>query len=334
LAVAVPTGLGLIALLVASVWFTPWVFVGLVCVALALALRELTDALARAGFAVPYVPLAVGAAATQVAAALAGPAGVLVGVFLTLAAGIAWRALDFDYRQPSPDAVHSPPLPAPGSESVAAAAQPPADLAGAPPPGPVPSLPPDAVPSLPPGPVSAPPPGPAPGPASRSLARDVCATAFAIAYLPTLAALVVLLSFMPQGRWLVLLLVAIPVASDTGGFFAGSYFGKHKMAPNVSPKKTWEGMAGSVALATVAGVGGMILMDRPWYFGLALALLGSFSATLGDLAESMLKRSIGIKDMGSLLPGHGGVLDRVDSILMTAPFAYTVLALLGGGVFG
>ncbi|MDR2253221.1 MAG: phosphatidate cytidylyltransferase [Bifidobacteriaceae bacterium] len=162
----------------------------------------------------------------------------------------------------------------------------------------------------------------------------MCATAFAIAYLPTLAALVVLLSFMPQGRWLVLLLVAIPVASDTGGFFAGSYFGKHKMAPNVSPKKTWEGMAGSVALATVAGVGGMILMDRPWYFGLALALLGSFSATLGDLAESMLKRSIGIKDMGSLLPGHGGVLDRVDSILMTAPFAYTVLALLGGGVFG
>jgi phosphatidate cytidylyltransferase len=271
--------LGLIVLLIASVWFTPWAFLGLVCVALVLALRELTVALGKAGFRLPFVPLAVGAVATQVAGAAAGPGGVVVGVFLTLAATAVWRALDFDYRR------------APGAA-------------------------PDGVQGV------------------RSLAQDIYASAFAVLYLPTLAALVVLLSFMAQGRWLVLLLVAIPVASDTGGYFAGAYLGRHKLAPKVSPKKTWEGLAGSVALASVAGIVGMALMGRPWYFGLALAVFGSLAATLGDLAESLLKRSIGIKDMGSLLPGHGGVLDRVDSILMTAPFAYVLITLVGAGVFG
>jgi phosphatidate cytidylyltransferase len=203
----------------------------------------------------------------------------VVGVFLTLAAGTLWRALEGDYKQVH-DAVPRPPL------------------------------------------------------SSRGVVQDICATAFATVYLPALAALVVLLSFKQEGRWLVLLLVAIPVASDTGGYFAGSYFGKHKLAPRVSPKKTWEGLAGSIGLALVAGVGGMLLMHRPWYFGAALAVLGALAATLGDLAESLLKRAIDIKDMGSLLPGHGGVLDRVDSILMTAPFFYVVITLFGTEVFG
>jgi phosphatidate cytidylyltransferase len=281
LAVAVPTGLGLIALLLASVWFSPWWFLGLVCLALVLALRELTTALAQTGFNVPYIPLAVGAIATQLAAAVSGPNGVVVGIFLTLAAGAAWRALEFDFRRRTDDAA-----PVPGARPI------------------------------------------------RSAAQDVYATAFATLYLPALAALVVLLAFLDQGRWLVLLLVAIPVASDTGGYFAGSYFGRHKLAPLVSPKKTWEGLGGSVLLATIAGVGGMVLMGRPWYFGLALGVLGALAATLGDLAESLIKRAIGIKDMGSLLPGHGGVLDRADSILMTAPFAYAVITLAGQGVFG
>jgi phosphatidate cytidylyltransferase len=267
----------LIALLLVSVWFSPWGFLALVCIALLLALRELCGALEKAGFNVPYWPLAVGSVATQVAAATSGPSSVVVGLFVTLAAATAWRALDFDFK------------PAPNS--------------------------------------------PDPDRPRRSAAQDVYATAFATLYLPALAALVVLLSFMPDGRWLVLLLVAVPVASDTGGYFAGSYLGKHKLAPHVSPKKTWEGLAGSILLASLAGVGGMLLMDRPWYYGLALAIFGSLAATLGDLAESLLKRSIGIKDMGSLLPGHGGVLDRVDSILMTAPFVYVVIVLAGAGVF-
>jgi phosphatidate cytidylyltransferase len=271
LAVAVPTALGLIALLVVSVWFSPWPFLGLVCVALGLALRELTQALALAGFSVPYPPLVVGAIVTQVAAAFSGAAGVVVGLFLTGAAALGWRFVEGDYRKASRTYV---------------------------------------------------------------LVQDICATAFAVVYLPALAALVVLLSMLPEGRWLVLLLVAIPVASDTGGYFAGSYLGKHKLAAQISPKKTWEGLAGSVALALVAGVGGMLLMQRPWYFGVALGILGALAATLGDLAESLLKRAIGVKDMGSLLPGHGGVLDRVDSILMTAPFFYVVITLFGGEVFG
>ncbi|MDR1187909.1 MAG: phosphatidate cytidylyltransferase [Bifidobacteriaceae bacterium] len=292
LAVAVPTALGLIAALVASVVFSPWPFVVLVSVALGLALRELVQALARTGFHVPYVPLVVGAVATQLAAASTGEPGVVVGIFLTLAAGTLWRALEGDYRQVD-DAVHRQP---------ASAA-----LAGA---------------------------GSGDGPQARSVVQDIYATAFATAYLPALAALVTLLSFKHEGRWLVLLLVAIPVASDTGGYFAGSYFGKHKLAARISPNKTWEGLAGSVGLALVAGIGGMVLMDRPWYFGAILGVLGALAATLGDLAESLLKRAIDIKDMGHLLPGHGGVLDRVDSVLMTAPFFYVVITLFGTEVFG
>jgi phosphatidate cytidylyltransferase len=281
LAVAVPTALGLIALLLISLYFSPFGCAALVCVALVLALREMTQALAQAGFKTPYIPLAVGSVATQVAAVFSGPSGAIVGLFMTLAAATLWRALEFDYKRRVDGAVELP-----GMRPV------------------------------------------------RSAAQDVYATAFVTLYLPAQATLVVLLSMMKEGRWLVLLLVAIPVASDTGGYFAGSYFGKHKLAPNVSPKKTWEGLAGSVLLATAAGVGGMALMGRPWYFGFALAVFGALAATLGDLAESMLKRAIGVKDMGTLLPGHGGVLDRVDSILMTAPFAYVLITLVGAGVFG
>ncbi|MDR1633471.1 MAG: phosphatidate cytidylyltransferase [Bifidobacteriaceae bacterium] len=362
LAVAVPTAFGLIVLLLASVLFSPWPFVALVVVALALALHELTGALARAGCHVPYVPLVVGAAFTQVAAARSGAPGVVVGVFLTLAAGVVWRVLEGDYRQ-LPDA--APALPASPPPEVSS--PPPAPSESAPPlggglagasgvsgtdgeaagvvldrtgsglsptaaPSPAPAAPAEA--SEPPArwrgrhaarPAEA---------AARSLGGDICATAFVTVYLPTLGALVVLLSFMPDGRWLVLLLVAVPVACDTGGYFAGSYLGRHKLAAQISPRKTWEGLAGSVLLAVAAAVGGMALMGRPWYFGLALGVLGALAATLGDLAESLLKRAIGIKDMGNLLPGHGGVLDRIDSILMTAPFFYAVITLFGAEVFG
>ncbi|MDR0592686.1 MAG: phosphatidate cytidylyltransferase [Bifidobacteriaceae bacterium] len=328
LAVAVPTALGLIAVVLASLliqparWAGPWIFVGLVVVALALALHELIQALGRVGFRVPYSPLVVGAALTQVAAAATGAPGVVVGVFLTLAASMLWRVLEGDYRQTHDAAVPGPgapvqfrdPGPGGGWEPAGAAADGSGDTGGSGGSG-------DTG-------------GTAGAASGRSLTQDLYAIAFATVYLPALGALVVLLSFLPDGRWLVLLLVAVPVASDTGGYFAGSHFGKHKLAPLISPKKTWEGLAGSILLALVAGVGGMLLMRQPWYFGVALAVLGALAATLGDLAESLLKRDIGIKDMGSLLPGHGGVLDRVDSILMTAPFFYAVIALFGTKAFG
>ena len=101
------------------------------------------------------------------------------------------------------------------------------------------------------------------------------------------------------------------------------------MAPTVSPKKSWEGFAGSVAACLIAGVlGVMLLLEGPWYAGVALGAAAAVTATLGDLAESLLKRDLGVKDMGSLLPGHGGIMDRLDSLLPTAPVAYALLTLL------
>jgi phosphatidate cytidylyltransferase len=306
--------LALVALVVAAVWFSPWGTTALVCLALLLALKELVDALGQAGFRVPYIPLAVGAVATQVAAAISGASGAVVGAFLTLAAAALWRALELDYKS----------RPAPAAAEAAAARYPMGAAARA-----------GLATRLTPGGAAAAdqtrePPG-AGAPPRRSLAQDMYATAFAVLYLPVFAAMVVLIGFMEQGRWLVLLVVAVPVASDTGGYFAGLYLGKHKLAPNVSPKKTWEGLGGSVELASVAGIGGMLILSLPWYLGLAVAVLGALAGTLGDLAESLLKRAIGIKDMGSLLPGHGGVLDRVDSVLMTVPFAYALIILTGVG---
>ncbi|MCL2804115.1 MAG: phosphatidate cytidylyltransferase [Micrococcales bacterium] len=260
LAVAVPVALGLLAVLVSSVWFSPWPFVGLVCVALGLASWELSQALTHARINLPFAPLALGGVGTQIAAAISGPPGVLAGLALTAALTVAWTMAD-------------------------------------------------VAPRLPP-------------------ARDLYAAFFAVVYLPLLASLVVLLAFEDfhnRGRFLVLLLVLLPVASDTGGFFAGTWLGRHKLAPQVSPKKTWEGLAGSLLLSIAVAVVAIELLDGPWWLGLALGFGGAFMATLGDLTESLLKRELGLKDMGWLLPGHGGVLDRVDSILLTAPLAYILL---------
>jgi phosphatidate cytidylyltransferase len=152
---------------------------------------------------------------------------------------------------------------------------------------------------------------------------------FATIYIPLLASFMVLIATIPdEGRWLVLAVIALPVASDTGGFFVGSWLGTHQLAPTISPAKTWEGLAGSVMLAMVVGITAAMLLNHGWWMGAVLGLLGALTSTLGDLAESLLKRQLGLKDMGTLLPGHGGVLDRVDSILMTAPVAYAVLAFL------
>jgi len=123
--------------------------------------------------------------------------------------------------------------------------------------------------------------------------------------------------------------IVVTVASDIGGYVAGVLFGKHPMAPRISPKKSWEGFAGS-ALACL-GVGAALvvwLLQGPWWAGLAVGGACVVSATLGDLSESLIKRDLGIKDMGNLLPGHGGLMDRLDSLLPSAPVAYLLLALL------
>jgi phosphatidate cytidylyltransferase len=119
------------------------------------------------------------------------------------------------------------------------------------------------------------------------------------------------------------------VLSDVGGYVAGVLFGRHPMAPTVSPKKSWEGFAGS-ALFTAGGGALLVtlLVDGQVWEGVLIGLAVMTAATLGDLGESMIKRDLGIKDMGSLLPGHGGMMDRLDSLLLTAPVTYLLLSWL------
>lgn len=133
----------------------------------------------------------------------------------------------------------------------------------------------------------------------------------------------------PQALQIAVTLLLV-VANDTFGYLVGVFFGKHPMAPKISPKKSWEGFAGSVAGAMVVGVlAALFLLDRPWWTGLVLAVGLVAAATAGDLAESMVKRELGIKDMSSILPGHGGIMDRLDSILFASPAAYLLFLAIG-----
>jgi phosphatidate cytidylyltransferase len=126
------------------------------------------------------------------------------------------------------------------------------------------------------------------------------------------------------GEWWVLGFIIVTVAVDTGAYVAGITLGKHPMAPRISPNKTWEGFGGAVLASVIAGVlVGLFMLGLEWWMGAVFGILILVTATLGDLGESMIKRDLGIKDMSSWLPGHGGVLDRLDSILLS------VVAALG-----
>src|SRR5699024_1183800 len=158
--------------------------------------------------------------------------------------------------------------------------------------------------------------------------RDASVSILAAVYIPFLAGFVALMLALDNGPWRVAVFIALAVANDTGGYIAGVLFGKHPMAPTVSPKKSWEGFAGSVLLTlAVALPATYYLLEGTLLMGALLALLATFAATAGDLMESLLKRDLGVKDMSSLLPGHGGILDRVDSILVAAPVIFTAMWL-------
>ncbi len=162
--------------------------------------------------------------------------------------------------------------------------------------------------------------------AERGYLHDVTASCFTAVYVPFLAGFSVLLVAQSDGAMRVIGFVLTTVASDTGGYIAGVLKGKHKMAPVVSPKKTWEGFAGSVAGCVLAGLFTLlVLLDGTWWQGVLFGLGVVVSATLGDLGESLIKRDLGIKDMGKLLPAHGGIMDRLDSLLPTAPVAWLLL---------
>lgn len=145
---------------------------------------------------------------------------------------------------------------------------------------------------------------------------DAVIAGFVQVYVPFLAAIALILLKQEGGQWWVLSFIAIAVASDIAAYAAGLSFGKHPMAPRISPKKTWEGFVGATVGSIATGVLlAIFLLQLPWWIGVVFGVAILLSATLGDLGESMLKRDLGIKDMSSWLPGHGGLLDRLDSIL-------------------
>ncbi|WP_199430290.1 phosphatidate cytidylyltransferase [Qaidamihabitans albus] len=157
--------------------------------------------------------------------------------------------------------------------------------------------------------------------------RDVGASVFAAAYLPLFASFAAMLVPPEDGVGRVLAFMIVVVASDTGGYIAGVLGGRHKMAPSISPKKTWEGFGGSLTAGIAAGALclAFVLDGQAWQgvlFGAAIVL----TATLGDLMESLIKRDLGIKDMGNLLPGHGGLMDRLDSLLPSAVVSWLLLS--------
>jgi phosphatidate cytidylyltransferase len=259
LPMAIGVGVGLAAVVLASLLIRKEAFVGVVCLAAVLAVWELAGAMAAKQIMVPVVPLAVGSVGMLVSAFVAGEDGLLVSFALTAFGVLLWRIID--------------------------------------------------------GPEDA--------------ARDVAASVFAAAYVPFLAGFTMLMLAAPDGAMREIVFILLVVASDTGGYAAGVLFGKHPMAPTVSPHKSWEGFAGSaIGCMAVGTLGVVFLLHGQWWAGTAAGAAAVVTATLGDLSESLLKRDLGIKDMGNLLPGHGGMLDRVDALLLTAPVTYVLLSLL------
>jgi phosphatidate cytidylyltransferase len=254
---AIGVGLGLGAVVIASLFaYRPSfaVFVGILMV---YACWELAHALRAGDIRISLVPIAVGGVASLVAAWERGPSGLVVALLVTLVGVLIWRVVD----------------------------------------------------------------------GATNFARDVSASAFTLLYVPALAGFAVMLAHPDDGAARVLAFLATVVCSDTGGYAMGVLFGRHPLAPVVSRAKTWEGFAGSVIACAAAGVLFFTFtFHQAWWKGLLFGLAIVVTATVGDLGESMIKRDLGIKDMGRLLPGHGGLMDRLDSVLPCAAVAYLLLS--------
>jgi phosphatidate cytidylyltransferase len=260
IAVGVLMGGGLIAILL----FAPYVWLGVVALAIAIATHEVTRRLREAGYAIPIVPLLIGGQATLWLTWPFGPAGALGGFAGTVVVCMIWRLVGQGLN-------HAP----------------------------------------------------------QNYLRDISATVFLATWVPLFASFGGLLIYPDDGAERVLCLMLGVVFSDIGGYAAGVLFGKHLMAPAISPKKSWEGLGGSLLFGVTASVLAVVfLLDKPWWAGVALGLMLVVTGTLGDLVESQFKRDLGIKDMGTLLPGHGGLMDRIDGMLPSAVATWIVLTLL------
>lgn len=257
---AIPVGVGLGALVIASIAFTPRAWYLVAAGAVAVGTWEVFKRLRQARFALPLFPLLAGGQAMVWAGYLNGAEGAFAAFAVTGVVVLVWRLL----------------------------------MAGL---------------------TTAP----------KNYLRDVSVAVFVLVWIAVPGALGAMLSDGDYGAQRVVALILLVVCSDVGGYVAGVLFGKHPMAPAISPKKSWEGFAGSILFATVGGalVVALLFDDSIWK-GLLLGVLTVFTATLGDLVESQVKRDLGIKDMGTLLPGHGGFMDRLDSVLPTAVVVWVI----------
>jgi phosphatidate cytidylyltransferase len=254
---AIGVGVGLLALIIGSLFAYRSSFVVIVGLAVVYGCYELSRAMATVQVRAALVPVAVGGAALIGATWLRGPDGLVVALLVTVCGVMIWRL----------------------------------------------------------------------GDGADGYLRDVSASLLIVLYLPALAGFAVLLARPDDGAARVLAFVVTVVCSDTGGYASGVLFGRHPLAPIVSKAKSWEGFAGSVAFCSAAGVLLLTLtFHQAWWKGLLFGLAIVVTATLGDLGESMIKRDLGIKDMGRLLPGHGGIMDRLDSLLPCAAVAYLILS--------
>ena len=164
----------------------------------------------------------------------------------------------------------------------------------------------------------------------KTLIRDIFSGLFTLVYVPFLGSFAVLVLAAPNGQWWVFALVLIAVSVDIGAYAAGVTLGKHKMTPRISPNKTWEGFAGAAVAAMIAGVAiSVTALDQPWWIGVIFGALVLLTATGGDLTESLIKRDLNVKDMSNWIPGHGGLLDRLDSLLPSTVVAYGLALALG-----
>ncbi len=155
------------------------------------------------------------------------------------------------------------------------------------------------------------------------------ATTFSLLYLPFLAGFLILLGRTSTGLERVMTFVVLVGCNDTFGYIVGVLIGKHPLVPKISPKKSWEGLIGSLVFTIVGGILSFTyILELQWWIGAVVGLMIVFTATCGDLIESAMKRDLALKDMGSLLPGHGGMLDRLDSVLISAPALWLALELV------
>lgn len=256
---AIASGVGLLAVIAASLVLWKPAFVAVVAVAIVVGLWELRKAFATQGIVIPFEPVVLGAVVMLVGAYVGGVAALVAGLAVTALGSMLWRLRG--------------------------------GVAG--------------------------------------FVRDATAGVFVAVYVPFLAGFVLLLLKPEDGPLRVLTFILVTIASDIGGYFVGVLAGRHQMAPVISPKKSWEGFAGSAVFCVAAGWASAVhLLGGAWWVGVLLGLVAVVTATLGDLFESVIKRDLGIKDMSAIIPGHGGLMDRLDSLLATVAPTWLILFYL------